>query len=281
MKKINTLTIIGVGLIGGSIAREVKKKKLAKKIIGFGRRRSSLAKALKAKAIDEATLSFPRAVREADVVIIATPISLVSTFLKKCNKFCKAGCIITDVGSTKKKIVSSAEKIISADKFFIGTHPMAGSEKRGFISSHLNLFKDSICFLIKTKKANVKALETLELFWKKLGAKPIIVSSQNHDKIVAEVSHLPHAIATSLINSSIKSIRFASTGFRDTTRIASSNVDLWLDIFLTNKDNIVKSIDNFINNLDKIKRSIKKEDRIQLCRLLNKAKRIREKYLNP
>lgn len=280
MKKIGTLTIIGVGLIGGSIARKVKEKKLAEKVVGFSRRKSSLDKALKSKAIDEAAFSFDTAVRNADVVIVATPVGLIKSFLKKCVRYCKSGCIVTDVGSTKAEITAYAEKIFGRDIFFVGGHPMAGSEKKSFESSSANLFENSICFLIKTKNTRADVLAEMKFFWKQLGAEPVIISPQEHDTIVAEISHLPHIAAVSLVNSAAaSSMKFAGNGFKDTTRIASSDGDIWLDIFFSNRVNILKSIDAFIANLRRIKNKIRNEKRTELRRLLERAKAIRGKII--
>lgn len=283
MKKIGTLTIIGVGLIGGSIARKVKEKNLADKVVGFGRKKSSLDKALKSKAIDEATLSFGKAVENADAVIIATPVGLIPFFLKKCRQHCKAGCIVTDVGSTKEEITDYADKIFGRDIFFVGGHPMAGSEKKSFECSKADLFDNSICFLTKTKKTSKDALEKIEFFWRQLGAKIVIISPKEHDRITAQISHLPHIAAVSLVNSaSDSSIKFAGNGFKDTTRIASSDADIWLDIFFSNQDSILKSMDEFIENLRQIKDEIKNKKRTKLRGLLERARLIRSKMvLNP
>lgn len=280
MEKIDTLTIIGVGLIGGSIARKAKEKKLANKIVGFSRRKSSLDKALKSKAIDEGVFSFDKAVCDAEVVIIATPVSLIPSFLKKCRRYCKTECIITDVGSTKVEIVNYADKIFDKDVFFVGGHPMAGSEKKGFEFSKADLFENSICFLTKSIKTSNAALKKIELLWKQLGAKPVIVSPENHDSIVAQISHLPHIAAVSLINSADwSSVKFAGNGFRDTTRIASSDADIWLDIFFANQNNILKTIDKFIENLEQIKDKIKNKKRTELRRLLEKARLTRNQSI--
>lgn len=279
MKKIGILTIIGVGLIGGSMARRAKKDKLAARIIGFGRRKSSLDKALNSGAIDEATLSFEDAAKDADVVVIATPVSLIPVFLEKCRQHCKPGCIITDVGSTKQEITRFADKILGRDKFFVGAHPMAGSEKKGFAFSKTELFDNSICFLTPTKKTNNSALKKMTAFWRRMGAAPVIISAQKHDKIVAEISHLPHVAAVSLVNCARLNVKFAANSFRDTTRVASSDSDIWMDIFFSNKNNVIKSIDDFIKLLRQIRSKIRKKKRSELRRILEGARVIRNKLI--
>ncbi len=279
MKKINTLTIIGLGLIGGSIARRAKKEKLAREIIGFSRRKSTLNKALREKAIDRATVSFGKAVSDADVIVVATPVSLIPIFLKRCQAHCKSGCLIVDVGSTKEKIVRRAEKIFSQDKFFVGTHPMAGSEKKGFEFSRAGLFNNSICFLTRTKKTKPQALKKIKLFWKQLGAKPVVISPEKHDRVVSEISHLPHVVAVSLLNCARSNIKFIGNGFKDTTRVASSDSNIWIDIFLSNRINVIKSIDKFIKNLRYIRGRIKGKRKAELRRILEKAKSVRDSLI--
>ncbi len=279
MKKINTLAIIGLGLIGGSIARKAKKEKLAREIIGFSRRKSTLSKALREKAIDKATVSFGKAVSNADVIVIATPVSLIPIFLKRCQAHCKSGCLIIDVGSTKGEIVQRAEKIFSQDKFFVGTHPMAGSERKGFEFSRTDLFDNFVCFLTKTKKTNPQALKKIKLFWKQLGARPIVISPEKHDKVVAEISHLPHVVAVSLLNCVRSNIKFTGNGFKDTTRVASSDSNIWIDIFFSNKTNIIKSIDKFIKNLRRIRGRIKDKRKAELRKILEKAKSVRDSLI--
>lgn len=274
MKKINTLSILGVGFMGGSLARTAKKKKLAEKVIGFGRRKSVLDMALRSNVIDEAAASFPEAVKDADLVVIAAPVSLFEDFIEKCELYCKAGVIITDVGSTKAEIVKKAEAVLGNDKFFVGAHPMAGSEKRGFEFSKEDLFDNSICFLTKSGRTERKALEKVDEFWKSAGAKTVIVSPKRHDEIAAEISHLPHILAFSLINCS-RDIEYAGNSFRDMTRVASSDADMWLDIFFSNKENVVKSIDRFIEYLEEIKTGIKNLKRKELQKKFEKARLLR------
>lgn len=274
MKNLNTLSILGVGFMGGSLARTVKKKRLAEKIIGFGRRKSALDMALRSDIIDEAAASFPEAVKEADLVVIAAPVSLFGDFIEKCELYCKAGVIITDVGSTKSEIVKKAEDTLGSDKFFVGAHPMAGSEKRGFEFSQENLFDNSICFLTKSGRTEKRALEKVDEFWKAAGAKTVIVSPKRHDEITAEISHLPHILAFSLVNYS-RNIEYAGNSFRDMTRVASSDADMWLDIFFSNKENVVKSMDKFMEYLEGIKAQIKNLKRKELRKKFEKAKLLR------
>jgi prephenate dehydrogenase len=209
-------------------------------------------------------------IRDADMVILATPVNIIIKEAKEISKIIKPGCIICDVGSTKNEIVSKLTKILPG---FVGTHPIAGSEKRGMINADSSIFKNSLCILTPVKNTDNTALNKVKNFWLKLGARIIIMDPRQHDKILSYVSHLPHAIAFSLINSiPAGHFRFTANSLRDTTRIAASDTGLWLDIFLSNRNNILKSIKVFEHNLSLLKKSLTNKDRKSLRRILSKAK---------
>ncbi len=278
MKQFNKITIIGVGLIGGSIGLAVKKKKLADEVIGLCRRESSKLKAEKFKAVDWATLDFKSALQGADLVVVAAPVSDIISISLKASRYMKPKAILTDVGSVKEKIVKSVESKIRKDIYFIGGHPMAGSEKSGVENSKNDLFKNSICLLTKTNKTNNLALNKVKKLWQALGAKIDAVRPEEHDKIAGEISHLPHLLAMSLcLAADKKALKFASTGFKDTTRIAASTSELWSDIFLYNKGALLKSANKLENNFKKLKNLINRGERYSLCKELRKAKLIRQR----
>ncbi|MBU0533544.1 MAG: prephenate dehydrogenase/arogenate dehydrogenase family protein, partial [Candidatus Omnitrophica bacterium] len=197
----NKIAIIGVGLIGGSIGLAAKKKKLTSKVIGIGRSELSLKKALKKKAVDEISLDKSK-VKDADLVIIATPVGKIVSLVKELIPYLKKGTIITDVGSTKREIMDDIHKFLPQGISFMGGHPLAGSEKNGVEFADSNLFEKSICFLIPYNNQNAtKSFKKLKSFWKKLGANTIIISAEEHDFLMAGISHLPHIIAVALVNS--------------------------------------------------------------------------------
>jgi prephenate dehydrogenase len=269
----NKVAIIGTGLIGGSLALAIKKNKLARRVVGVSRRKKSLSLALKLKAIDRGSLSF-EIIKGADLVVIATPVDTILSLEKRILKYIDNDCIIIDVGSTKEKIVNSFEKIFPN---FIGTHPLAGSEKRGIINASARIFENSLCILTPTLKTSPSSLNKVRELWKKLGAKTVILTPKAHDRILSFTSHLAHVIAFSLINSIPQGFsKFASSGLKDTTRIAASDALLWKDIFLSNSKNVLKAIEMFEGNLAKIKSAVKSKNTKSLEKILLQSKKKRE-----
>ena len=277
MKKFNKVAIIGVGLIGGSMGLALKKRGLARLVVGVGRRRSSLKKAQRKGAIDWGTLSLENGVRGADLIILATPVLKIIDFGKRLSGLVAPGTIITDVGSTKAEVVRILERSLPKGVHFVGGHPMAGSEHRGVEFAQKDLFRGTLTFLTKTKNTNPAALRTVSFLWRTLGAKVEILSPARHDKIVANISHLVHIAACELVNSAKGDLRYASSGFADTTRIASSDPALWRDIILTNKREIVASLDRYIRTLQKTKKIIASGSAVKIKSELGKAKSLREK----
>jgi prephenate dehydrogenase len=273
----NRITIIGLGLIGGSLALAIKEEKLSKEVIGVSRRKSTINQAIKNKIVDFATLDLEDGLKDSDLVIIATPVFKIVDIVKSIEPFLKKDAILTDVGSTKKYIVKHIEKYKLKRIHFIGSHPIAGSERSGIKSADKDLFKGAYCILTETKHTNPKALHKVKKFWAALGMKIIIKSPEKHDKLLSKISHLPHAVAVSLVNSiGIKEITLAAGGFKDTTRIASGEPELWKDIFLTNRKNLVKDMEIFRKELFKIEVALKSNNSGELVRLLSRAKSIRD-----
>lgn len=277
MKKAKRIAIIGVGLIGGSIGLDIRRKRLAGEVVGVGHRRSSIQKALKLKAIDRGTLDPAKGVAGADIVILATPILPMPELAAKMAPGLKRGCIVTDVGSTKLMITRKIERVLPRGVYFVGGHPMAGSEKRGVDLARRDLFKRSICILTRTLGTNSGALITVRQLWRALGADVVVLSPKVHDRIASEISHLPHMLAFTMMNSVDKgSVSFASSSFRDTTRIASSDARIWRDIAVSNKDEIMRSISKFKRHLSSLEGMIKKEKLTALEKIFEQARVKRE-----
>lgn len=277
--RFKKVAIIGVGLIGGSLGLAIKKKKLARSVVGIGRRRPSIQAALRCGAIDVGTKDLRSGVRDADLVIVATPVCSITKIVKKIVRDLKSGAILTDVGSTKSQIIEEIEIYLRDRISFVGSHPLAGSEKRGVNFANADLFRGSTVIMTKTRKTKSSSIKSLSQFWRSLGVARVVVKTpEEHDRIVAEISHLPHLIAAALINSiSDKSLKFAAGGFKDATRIAASDPDIWRDICVTNRRQILKSLDRFERSLLRIKALIKNASREKLYREFAKSKRIREK----
>jgi len=277
------ITIIGVGLIGGSLGLALKENRPNFKIIGVDKQ-EVIEKAIARGAINEGTISLEEGIKEADVVIIATPVKTILNLLPQINPFLKKGCLVTDTGSTKQKIVQRANKALSKDIFFIGGHPMAGSEKYGIDSADPHLFQDKTYILTPTKKNNLAAFEKIFLLIEVIGAKRLILDPLEHDRIVGAVSHLPQIMAVSLINMISELVqkennnnyfKAVGEGFKDITRIASSPYKIWEDICDTNQENILEMIQEFRNYLEVIEDKLK-NDPNSLKEEFRKASKLRE-----
>lgn len=283
--KFNRITIIGVGLIGGSIGLAIKKRRVAEEVIGVFRRKPTLKKALKRKAVDRAVMSIKDGVKDADLIILATPVSAIPSMAREAVKYAKRNAVITDVGSTKKWIVDKIEGQLACSKrglFFIGSHPMAGSEHAGVGFARADLLNGSPCIVTKTAKTSAAALKKIAGFWKALGAKVSVMSPAAHDKSVSLISHLPHIVAFGLAGAApIKELKYAAEGFKDTTRVALSDPRLWADIFLSNRKEIVKSGRIFERYYKKLMAAIAKGKYQETVRLLEKARQRRVQGTRP
>ena len=252
------ITIIGVGLIGGSLGLALKENKPSFRIVGVDKQ-EIIKKAITRGAIDEGTVNLEEGIKEADVVILATPVKTILDLLPQINPFLKKECLVTDTGSTKKQIVKRANKMLSKDIHFIGGHPMVGSEKYGIDSADRHLFHDKTYILTPTNKSNLVALEKTFSIIRMIGAKKLILDPLDHDRIVGAVSHLPQILAVSLTNTismlaqeenNNNYFKVIGGGFKDMTRIASSPYKIWEDICKTNQENILKMIQEFRNYLE-------------------------------
>ncbi len=279
VKKIRfeKVAIIGVGLIGGSIGLALKKKKLACEVMGFFRKKRSAARARKLKMVDTVTFSLKDAVSDADFVIVATPIGVIKHSLSKIISFAKPGTVLMDVGSTKAEIMNLGMRLaIKKGIFFVGAHPLAGSDKSGLIFAEANMFKDAFCFLTPNQKTNVSALAKVRRVWQSFGSKIIITDSSTHDRIVAITSHLPHMISFALINCLPKNyLSLSGSGLRDCTRLALSSEKIWRDICLSNRSEIINAIKKFEASLLELKKLLKTKKTNQLQSYFQKAKKRR------
>jgi len=277
------VAIVGTGLIGGSIGLGLKERGLATTIIGVGHRKVSINKALKIKAIDEGTTSIEKAVKNADIIILATSVSLIPDYAMKIIPLMKKSAILTDVGSTKNYIVSQINNEIKSrcgreKPNFIGAHPLAGSEQRGIESARSDLFEGSVCVLTPTSLNSKQGITRLSNMWKALGARISIMTPSKHDEILAFVSHLPHFVASSLAGViDEKHWKFAAGGLRDTTRIASGDPELWLSISKQNKKEIIEALRCFSEEIKCTLNDLERGNDKKLLGRLKKAKTVRDK----
>jgi prephenate dehydrogenase len=273
MKLFKKITIVGVGLLGGSIGLAVKKKGLAQEVIGFFRNKKKIASAVKMGVIDRGTCDLKRCMEESDLVILCSPVSDIIKKLKLIKKLGAKNVLITDTGSTKQEIVKAARGLN-----FVGSHPLAGSEQSGITYARHELFSGSICILTPTGKEASASTHAIALFWKHLGAHAIMLSPREHDNILSFTSHLPHAAAFSLIDAIPQAyLKFCAGGLKDTTRIAMSNPDIWLDIFTSNKKNMLKAIRLFERSLSEFKKALAQDNRQKLLLFLKNAADIRSR----
>lgn len=270
----NKVVIIGTGLIGGSLGLDLKKRRLAAQVIGLSRKKENANLAKKSGAIDSVGSSLD-VVRDADLVILAVPVDVIMGTAVKIADRLKKDCIVIDVGSSKEKIVSKLSRLIPN---FLGCHPLAGSERRGAANLGAGIFSGSVCIITPTPKTGKKTLEKIKLLWQKLGARVVILSAGKHDQILASTSHLPHALAFSLIGSiPDKFLSLSSGGLRDTTRIAGSDAGLWSQIFLSNRGNLLAALSSFQIKLDALKLALKNKNQKILTKILASAQKKRNK----
>lgn len=271
------VTVIGIGLLGGSLAVALKKNHLAREVVGVSRRQAALNFAVKNKIIDHGTNNIVKSVENADLVVLATPIQTILSLLATLGPHLKRGCIVTDVGSTKTSIVNAAEKHLPNHVLFVGGHPLAGSEKKGVEFSDAALFNQSFCLLTPTDKTNRGALEKVTEVWTRLGSTVKSLSPDEHDLILAYTSHIPHLLAYGLIDAiPTNYLIYGATGLKDTTRIASSSPEVWNDICLQNAKNILKSLDEFVKVLALYRKAIVTGDEAALTEFFKKAKEKRD-----
>ncbi len=271
---------MGLGLLGGSIARAVLRSFPGAKVVGFTHRPSTRRRARELAVATEVVGDIRQGVCEADLVILATPICTFEEYFGEIAGALPAGCIVTDVGSTKVLAHSWAARRLPSIVCYVGSHPIAGSEQRGVEFSRDDLFEDAMCILTTADKTNRRAVQTLKRFWSELGCLVKVMEAGEHDRIFANVSHLPHVVAAALTNaSSSEELKFAGKGFMDTSRIASGPVNIWADVLLTNPDNVAKGIDRTISELSKLKRALEGHDKEQVEGLLKSARDKRSKLI--
>ena len=284
MKKV---FIIGCGLLGSSLVRRIAKKKLAKKIFIYEKSKSNIVKIKKLKLPVKNAKSLKEGVMNSDMIIFCTPMSEYKKLILKMNNFISPNTIITDIGSAKMKSSKIIKKFLKNGINWIQSHPIAGSEVSGPEHGKENMFVDKWCVLIKDKKTNLKHLRFLNSFWRKVGSKTVLMSSEKHDQIFSITSHLPHLIAYNLVKSAkdyekkikLDLIKYSAGGLRDFSRIAASNEIMWRDIFFDNSYNISKTIDIFVKNLKDFKKDIQLKKNKSIINKLTKAKKVRSQII--
>jgi prephenate dehydrogenase len=281
----NKISVIGAGLLGGSLALAIKQRQLAGKVHACVRRDASVAECRKLEIADLVTKDIKEAVQEADLIILCTPLSQMAERATDMQPFLKPGAIVTDVGSVKGAVVRDLEPIIrQAQAEFIGSHPMAGSEKSGAAAARADLFQNAVCLVTPGNRSSAAALAKVEAFWQSVGAWPIRINADAHDDLVSRSSHLPHVVAAELANYILSPAHpkeqalVCATGFRDTTRIASGSPEMWRDIALANRKNLCRVLGVFIEDLQEFQLSLERGDVQAVEEFFTKAKLRRDSW---
>jgi prephenate dehydrogenase len=280
------VAIIGVGLIGGSLGLVLKHAQLADSIVGVGRRIENLRTAVDLGAIDRYVSDAAEGVRGADLVVLATPVDTYERHLKEWGHHVSTGAIVTDVGSVKGCLVEQAEGLLPDGVRFVGGHPIAGREKSGVAAGSVALFRGARCILTPTAHTDRQAMEIIRDMWQAAGSRVSMMDPFQHDRVLGAVSHLPHVAAFSLINAlvgmgqgmipELDLLSYAGGGLRDTTRIAASSPEMWRDILLWNRDNLVTMIGQYEQHLQHLKQLISLGDGPGIEQELERARQARE-----
>lgn len=277
MKTFNTVAIVGVGLIGGSIGLALRERGLAQNVVGIGRRQDSLRTARRVGAVTQTTVNLDKGVAEAELVIVCTPVGRIVEDVRRVADHCPEGALITDAGSTKRLIVEPLDGGLPRGCRFLGAHPLAGREKTGAAHASADLFHGRVTVLTPTKNTQAKDYDLLEQFWIQLGSMVIRMSADEHDRLVAATSHMPHAVSVALAASlSEDCFRLAGTGLLDMTRIAAGESEIWKPIFKLNRENVLAALDDFGRRLTSLRAAIAADDDAELERILTLAKKNRD-----
>ena len=278
---IERLAVVGVGLLGGSIALGARAHDVAREIIGIGRDRARLEPPLRSGAVDRVTTDLAAGVRDADFVVLAATVLANEQLLAEAWRAVAPGAVITDVGSTKRGITAAADRLARAQpRAFVGSHPMAGSEKSGYAVARADLLQNATVIVTPTDASDPRAVKGATAFWEALGARVSALDPETHDRVVAAISHLPHVAAWALVDAVARfepaALAFAARGFKDTTRIAAADPAMWTEILLGNRDAVVASLAAFRGALADLERLIASGDRDGIAALLARLKTRRE-----
>jgi len=283
---IPKLAVVGVGLIGGSLSLALKQAQAVGHVVGIGRGLPNLEKALELGVIDSFTTDVADGVADADVVFLATPVLTLSVVARRAVESMKPGAIMTDGGSVKGTVAAEIDPLMPANKFFVPGHPIAGTEKSGAEAAFATLYNDKRCILTPTDQTDNGALATVQKMWQVAGSEVVIMDVEKHDRILAAISHLPHMVAYSLVNAvgaydrySENILEYSAGGFRDFTRIASSDPTMWRDIAQTNRDALVEMMLQFEKFFAELREDVETGDGSRLFEFFERSKKSRDAIL--
>ena len=286
MPLINRLALIGVGLIGGSLALALRERGAVGEVVGIGRGEANLRRGVELGVIDRYLHDPCEGVRGADLVFIATPVCTVAGIVGQIAPCLAPGAVVTDGGSVKEEIVAACEPLMPPGTFFVGGHPIAGTEHSGVEAAFATLYVNRRCILTPTERTDPAALATVARMWQAAGSEVVTMDVQKHDRVLAAISHLPHMVAYSLVSAvgsydrfAENILRYSAGGFRDFTRIASSDPVMWRDIALMNRDATLEMMDLFAGSLAELRRLVAAGDSVGLERFFATSKALRDGIL--
>ncbi len=276
---LKRVTIIGVGFMGGSLGLALKKHSLAQEVVGVSSKQSNLMEAIKVGAIDIAETEVERVIPQSECIILATPVESIVKILTKIGPLIRKGTIVTDIGSSKVDIVEVGEKKLQSGGFFIGSHPLVGSEKSGVENATAELFEKAKCIITPTAQTNPAVKEKVKQLWNRIGCDVVSMTPEEHDTIFAYVSHLPHLLSFGLMETVPKEyLTHAVQSLKDTTRIASSSAQMWNDILISNSRNVIKALDECAKNLSHLRQAIIHKDQKTLIDFFTRVKEKRDSF---
>lgn len=283
--KVQTVCIIGTGLIGGSLALALKKSGFCRRIVGAGRTEATLKKALELGVIDDYETDYALAVKDADIVVVAVPLSAMKNVFETIAPALSSTAVVTDAGSAKQSVIKDAQAAFGKNSNrFIAGHPIAGTEKSGVTAAFTELYENRKVILTPTEDTDSAAVNLVSEMWQAAGAEVESMSAQHHDMVLAGTSHLPHILAFGLVDclNNLEEVdeifRFAAGGFRDFTRIASSDPVMWRDICLSNREDILGMMKKYEDQLQMITSALQDSDGDALIEIFSRAKKARDKF---
>jgi len=279
LQSLETVAIVGVGLIGGSIGLALRSRGLAVRVVGVGRDLKTLHQARQRGIIDQATTDLEEGVAAAEVVVVCTPVSRIPHDVRRAAEAVPAGALVTDAGSTKRQIVETVETNLAAADVFVGAHPIAGSERAGAAHARAGLFRDRVCVLTPTPRTSIDRLERARRFWGGLGCRVVEMSPIEHDEVLAYTSHLPHAMAAALASSvPAEWLALAAGAYRDGTRVAAADAGLWTDIFRANRGPLLKALGALEERVAAFKYAVMTDDEDAIRRWWDEARHRRRLF---
>jgi prephenate dehydrogenase len=277
MKHLSCVAIIGTGLIGGSIGMALRQRGLADTVVGIGRRQVSLRIARRVGAVSNTTIDIDKGVSEAELIVVCTPVGRIVEHVRQAALHCPEGTLITDAGSTKRTIVEALDNSLPRGCRFLGSHPLAGSEKSGPSHAKADLFQGRVAVITPTPNTRTEDYECIEEFWEALGSVVIQMSPEEHDKALALSSHLPHVAAVALAATlPEKYFRLSGTGMQDTSRLAAGDPELWKQILMQNRDNVLNALEKYGSKLSALHAAIRDGNEEEIERILTAAKKTRD-----